>query len=80
MYDMIYEVLIDIFDEKRNLFPINITNHEQICKFYQSVRTFWRSSDTRAIERKVLSADIDVVNQWQMVKKGGGKRPAYKMK
>ena len=59
---MIHEVLLDIFNSKRFLFPIDITEPDTVTKHYQCFRTFRRSSDTQAIERKVATANIDVVN------------------
>ena len=60
--DMIHEVLLDIFNSKRFLFPIDITEPDAVTKHYQCFRTFRHSSETQAIERKVASTNIDVVN------------------
>ena len=77
--NMIHEVLIYIFNTKRFLFPLDINNVDLITKYYQCFQTFRHSSDTRAIEGKVSSADIDVVNRWKMVERAKGRVPGMSM-
>lgn len=77
--DMLHEVLIEIFEDDRNLFPIDITNTELVRRHYQCYRTFRRSSDTRAIEEEVEGLDVDIVNRWAKVERAKGKRPGHKM-
>ena len=77
--DMLHEVLIELFEEKRLLFPPDITSVEHVRKFYQCFRSFRRASDTRAIEQKVDSPAIDIVNRWRLVEAAAGKRPAFTM-
>ena len=77
--DMIHEILLDIFHSKRFLFPTDIVNPDDVTKHYQCYRTFRRSSDTRAIERQVASADIDVVNRWKKVEGAKGRVPGMSM-
>ena len=47
--DMLHKILFKVYDEKRDLFPVDILDHEMVSKHYQCFRTFRRSSDTRAI-------------------------------
>ena len=77
--DMLHDILLDIFEVRRELFPADISSSEEVMKHYQCFRTFSRSSDTRAIDTKVSSVDIDVVNRWRGVERAGGKRPARYM-
>jgi len=77
--EMMHELLMEIFKSDRNLFPVNIMNKEKIREKYQCFRSLRRGSDTRAIEQKVDSKDIDVVNRWRTVEAAQGKRPNRSM-
>ena len=77
--DMLHEVLGGIFEDEKHLFPEDIKSMDDIRKFYQCFRSFWRASDTRALEQKVPSTDIDIVNRWRKVEAGGGRRPDFSM-
>jgi len=79
--DMIHEVLIEIYKRKRTLFPISIKGEDDIISSYKGYRSFRRSSDTRALDMKVASTDIDIVNRWRVnERKQQGKRVAQQMK
>ena len=77
--NMIHEVLLDFFTSKKFLFLADILGVEAVCKHYQCFRTFQRSLDTRALEQKVASSDIDVVNSWKRGEKENGKLPGIPM-
>jgi hypothetical protein len=78
--DLIHEVLVQIYREKRTLFPICINGADDIVSHYKSYRSFRRTSDTRALEMKVSSDDINIVNRWRTIdRKKQGKRVAVKM-
>jgi hypothetical protein len=78
--DMLHEVLEDLFDSDRELFPPQIENEEQVRTRYQAFRTFRRTSDTRAIQKRVSQDDIDVVNRWKQVEQAKGSRPGRPMR
>jgi hypothetical protein len=80
MDDALHEVLEDLFATKRNLFPPTIESVDELRKRYQVFRSFRRSSDTRALERRVAETDIDIVNRWATVKKAKGRRPGFAMR
>ena len=77
--EMLYEVLVDVFEDHRPLFPDDITSLEKVKKHYQCFRSFRRASNTRALEQKVATSDIDIVNRWKKVEAGGGRRPGFSM-
>ena len=77
--DMLHEIMVDLFEDKRLLFPPDITTTDHVRKFNQCFHSFRRASDTRAIKQKAASADIDVVNFWRRVEVGGGRRPSFSM-
>ena len=79
--DMIHDILSKIFRESRNLFPPSIKCEDDIITQYKSYRTFRRSSDTRALDVKLSSNDIDIVNRWRTnERKRQGKRVAVQMR
>ena len=88
--DMLHEVLIELFAERREHFPTEITSkvpkgedsQEYIKRWYSCFRTFRRSSYSRAFNStiKLRKDDIDVVNRWRGVETAKGKRPQRSMK
>ena len=79
--DMIHDTLSKIFRESRNLFPPSIKCEDDIITHYKSYRTFRRTSDTRALDMKLSSNDIDIVNRWRTnERKQQGKRVAVQMR
>ena len=76
---MLHELLSHLFTTNKELFPEDIKSQDDVRKFYQCFRSFRRTSDTRAMEQKVSSADIDIVNRWRKVEAGAGRRPGYTM-
>jgi hypothetical protein len=78
--DCLHEILEDLFDNKRELFPKHVLDKEKLRKSYQVFRTFRRTSDTRALEMGVSKDDIDVVNRWKSVERAKGTRPNRPMR
>ena len=58
------DLLEEVFDERKELFPPDIKEKEDIADAYHCFRSFRRASDTRAIEKKVAKTDIEIVNRW----------------
>ena len=77
--EMLHEALLHLYDEDRSSFPEQILHREMIPKHFQIFRSLRRSSDTRAIEMKIDTKDIDVVNRWRTVEEARGKRPSRPM-
>jgi hypothetical protein len=78
--DAFLEILEDLFESARELFPASIDGIEELRKRIQAYRTFRRTSDSIAIEEKVAQADIDVVNRWQTIERAAGSRPNRPMR
>jgi hypothetical protein len=78
--DSLLEVLEDLFDTHRELFPASIPDKETLRKRVQVYRTLRRTSDTRALEQKVGQSDIDVVNRWKALERADGNRPHRPMR
>jgi hypothetical protein len=69
------EVLEELFDTHRELFPPSISDKEVLRTRVQVYQTLCRTSDTRALEQKVGQSDIDVVNPWKAGERADGNIP-----
>jgi hypothetical protein len=74
------EVLEELFDTRRELFPASIPDKEMLRQRVQIYRTLRQTSDTRALEQKVGQSDIDVVNRWKALERADGDRPHRPMR
>ena len=70
--DMLHEVLTELFEEDKSVFPPSIKNIEEVVTEFRCNRTFRRTSATRALEEEVKGTDIDIVNRWEQ--KGNSKK------
>lgn len=61
---LLHQVLEELFENKKSLFPPFISDIEDIYDSYHCFRTFRKTSDTRAIDQNVSESDIDIVNRW----------------
>ena len=52
---------------------------EKLRDSYQCFWTFRRTSDTRALEKKVSELDMDIVNRWKAVETAAGRVPGWLM-
>jgi hypothetical protein len=80
MPDSLAEVLEDLFDSDRSLFPVDVTSKEILRDRYQAFRTFRRTADTRAAEMNVGTTDTDIVNRWELIEGAQGKRASMPMR
>ena len=80
MSDSMVEVLEDLFDNERVLFPADIISKEILRERYQAFRSFCRTSDTQAAGINVSSSDVDIVNRWESVEKAQGRRADMPMR
>ena len=78
--EMLIKVLVDCYQEERVLFPADMDNEEKLRDSYQCFRTFRRTSDTRALEKKVSDSDMDIVNRWKAVETAAGRVPGRSMR
>jgi hypothetical protein len=80
MTDSLVEILEDLFVSDRSLFPADINSVDDVKARYQVFRSYRRTSDTRAAEMNVSSADVDIVNRWETFEKAKGSRPGMPMR
>jgi hypothetical protein len=78
--DSLLEVLEELFESQRELFPPSIPDRETLHQRVQVYRTLQRTSDTRALNMKVGTSDIDAVNRWKAVERADGNRPHRPMR
>ena len=78
--DILIDVLQEIYEVDATAFPDDIDLKDSLGLSYQCHRTFRKTSDTRALERKVSPSDIDVVNRWRSVEQAKGKIPSRQIK
>ena len=71
--------LSQMFEDNEE-FPQEIKTTEDIYERFSVFRSMRRASATRAINRKVSSNDIDVVNRWKSAEAAKGKRPNRPMR
>ena len=72
--DAMLEALEEVFHQEKDIFPAGIKSEEDLRKSYHCFRSFRRASDTRALEVKVGTDDINIVNRWSTVEKLEGRR------
>ena len=78
--EMVIELLMEYHSENRELFPVDMDTQEKIRNSYQYFRTFRRTSDTIALEKKVNESDIDIVNRWKTLNTAKERRPGRAMR
>jgi hypothetical protein len=78
--DSLLEILEELFDNHREMFPPSVADKETLRMRVQVYRTLRRTSDTRALEQKVSQSDIDVVNRWKLLERADGNRPHRPMR
>ena len=78
--DSFLDILEELFETSRQMFPAHIKSEEDLRMKYQGFRSFRRTSDTQAIQMKIDQTDIDVVNRWKTVEKAKGSRPSRPMR
>ena len=60
---MFHEILVEIFVGDRSLFPPTVNAYEDVIESYRVNRSLQRTANTRALEEKVASTDIDLVSK-----------------
>jgi hypothetical protein len=60
---ILHELFCGLYDHDPSLFPSHIRSHGDILAKHHVYRLFRRASDSWAISKEVVLADIRVVNQ-----------------
>jgi hypothetical protein len=72
--EALHEVLFELFEERRHLFPEHIDSRDKIVEMYHAYRSFRRSSATRAQNMDVSPTDVDIINRWNQKEKRKGRK------
>jgi hypothetical protein len=65
MNDLMIELLLEIYELRRDLFAVDVKSSSDISEKYNVFRSFRRGSESRAVAQKVSEADRYVVNRWR---------------
>jgi hypothetical protein len=71
--DSMHVILEELLEKDRSMFPHSIKSIDDIQSNYQAFRSFRRTSDTRALDERVSTDDINLVNRWHMIERAQGK-------
>ena len=71
MNDLFHELLLEIFEEERDLFAIDIRTSSDLIDKYHVFRSFRRGSESRAVSANVSEGDRFMVNRWRKKEKAG---------
>ena len=80
IYEMLVELLLSCYREDKSFFRADMDTEEKLRESYQCFRTFRRTSDTRALEKKVSKSNMDIVNRWKAVETAAGRVPSRSMR
>ena len=78
--DALVEILSEVYQTGRKVFPQKIKSIYDIKASYQIFINLRKTSTTRALEMKIDGSDIDIVNRWEGVEAARGRRPGREMK
>jgi hypothetical protein len=65
MNDLFVELLMEIFEDHRDLFAIDIRSAGDLSDKYHVYRSFRRGSESRAVSKEVSAGDRYQVNRWR---------------
>ena len=71
MNEMLWEIMEELYEEDRDLFPKSITSVKDIRTKIQLYRTMRRSSDSQALRKGVTESDVKLVNRWSSSETSG---------
>lgn len=79
MNELFWSILEEVYSEKPELFPKDISSKVDIRSSINIYRTLRRSSNSQAISMGVKKEDIDIVERWRNVQVSQGKAPGEAM-
>ena len=87
---MLIDVMELIYVENKSLFPPEIVSNigkngeikDELASWYSCFRSFRRTSDSRALEKrnKLEPEDAEIVNRWRSLETSKGRKPHRSMK
>ena len=74
MNEIFISLLIEIYEESPKLFPLDISEPNDLFNKYNVFRSFRRGSESRAMSMNVSEADRYCVNRWKKKEAAGGNK------
>ena len=74
MNDLFIDLISEIFEDNRDLFPVDIRGAGELSEKYHVYRSFRRGSESRAVSKEVSPADRYQVNRWRKKEKAAGSK------
>jgi hypothetical protein len=75
--DLFIEVLVETYEDYRDLFAVDIKSSSDVSEKYNVFRSFRRGSESRAVSQKVSEADRYVVNRWRKKEVAGAGKVSH---
>jgi hypothetical protein len=77
MNDLFQEILVELFETRRELFEVDIRTTFDIQEKYNVFRSFRRGSESRAVAQGVSEADRYVVHRWKRKEVSGNNKVSH---
>ena len=77
MNDLFLELLVQIYDQRPELFGYDVSAATDLQDKFNVFRSFRRGSESRAVAMKVSEADRYVVNRWKRKESAGANRVGH---
>jgi hypothetical protein len=71
MNDAFHELMVELYDARRELFDIDVKTESDIHEKYNVYRSFRRGSESRAVARKVDESDRYIIHRWRKKESAG---------
>jgi hypothetical protein len=71
MNDLFQELMLELFDTRRELFDVDVKSDADIQEKYNVYRSFRRGSESRAVSQKVSESDLYVIHRWRKKESAG---------
>ena len=79
MNDLFWTILEELYEEDSDDFPNAISSIEDIRSLINIYRTMRRTSNSRALAKKVGESDIKIIQRWRNLQTSRGKAPGEEM-
>ena len=76
MNDLFHALLLELLEDDRDLFAVDIRTASDLLENYNVFRSFRRGSESRAVSNNVSEGDRFIVNRWRKKEKAGSSKIA----
>ena len=71
MNDVVHELMVELYDTRRELFDIDIKTEADVYNKYNVYPSFRRGPESRAVSRKVDESDRYIIHRWRKKEAAG---------